>query len=189
MNRTVLHRVGYSLAVVSAAAVMAACAADMPAAPGQRAAAVTRRDVDLGTCSRLAAPEGSVLLLHAYATGAQIYSWNGTSWSFVAPSATLFADAGLTGQVATHFAGPTWQSNSGSTVVGSTIDRCTPDERAIPWLLLSAASNTTPGIFQGVTHIQRLFTVGGLAPAEAGSFVGEQRNVPYTAEYYFYRAQ
>lgn len=188
MKRNVLHRFGYSFAIVSAAAVMAACA-DTPSAPSQRAAVAARKSVDLGSCSRLAAPEGSVLLLHAFATGSQIYRWNGTSWSFVAPSATLYADSGLTGQVATHFAGPTWQSNSGSQVVGSLIDKCTPDASAIPWLLLSAASNTTPGIFQSATHIQRLFTVGGLAPAEAGSFVGEVRNVPYTAQYYFYRAQ
>jgi hypothetical protein len=29
--------------------------------------------------------------------------------------------------------------------------------------------------------------VGGIAPATAGTFVGETVNVPYTAEYYFYR--
>jgi hypothetical protein len=32
-------------------------------------------------------------------------------------------------------------------------------------------------------------TVGGKAPTDPGSFVGEEARVPYTAEYYFYRAQ
>ena len=39
-----------------------------------------------------------------------------------------------------------------------------------------------------MTYIQRVNTVGGLAPAEPGDFVGQEVEVPYTAEYYFYRA-
>jgi hypothetical protein len=39
-----------------------------------------------------------------------------------------------------------------------------------------------------VTHIQRVNTIGGTAPAQAGAFVGEEARVPYTAEYYFHRA-
>ena len=45
------------------------------------------------------------------------------------------------------------------------------------------------GIFSKVTYIQRVNTVGGLAPVEAGLIDGETRQVPYTAEYYFYRAE
>jgi hypothetical protein len=40
-----------------------------------------------------------------------------------------------------------------------------------------------------VTFIQRVNTIGGTAPAEAGLFVGDEARVPYTAEYYFYRAE
>jgi hypothetical protein len=39
-----------------------------------------------------------------------------------------------------------------------------------------------------VTFIQRVNTIGGTAPAEAGAFVGDEARVPYTTEYYFYRA-
>jgi hypothetical protein len=49
-------------------------------------------------------------------------------------------------------------------------------------------SSEGPGVFQGVTHIQRVSTVGGKAPTEAGSFTGQLRDIPYTAEYFFYRA-
>jgi hypothetical protein len=38
-----------------------------------------------------------------------------------------------------------------------------------------------------VTFIQRLFTVGGLAPDEPGDFVGDVAEVPYAALYVFYR--
>ncbi len=123
-----------------------------------------------------------------YAEGVQIYRWNGTSWIFVAPEALLFADADGNGVVGIHYGGPTWESNSGSKVVGMVLERCTPDPDAIPWLLLKAVSNEGPGPFQRVTFIQRVNTVGGLAPTDAGDFVGEEARVPYTTEYYFYRA-
>ena len=105
----------------------------------------------------------------------------------MAPEAVLFADAGDHGVVGIHFGGPTWQSNSGSRVVGAVIDHCTPDPDSIPWLLLGAAPTQGPGIFDGVTFIQRLNTVGGNAPSVPGDFPGQVANVPYTADYVFYR--
>ena len=94
---------------------------------------------------------------------------------------------GDNGIVGIHYAGPTWESNSGSKVVGTVLERCTPDPDAIPWLLLKAVSNEGPG-FSRVTFIQRVNTVGGIAPTDPGDFVGEEVEVPYTTEYYFYRA-
>ena len=93
------------------------------------------------------------------------------------------------GVVGVHYAGPTWESNSGSNVVGAVIDRCTPDPEAIPWLLLRAVSSEGPGILREVTYIQRVFTVGGLAPADPGSLVGDEARAPYTAWYVFYQEQ
>jgi hypothetical protein len=72
-------------------------------------------------------------------------------------------------------------------VVGAVSKRCTASPDAIPWLLLRAISSEGPGVFNGVTHIQRVNTVGGTAPTEAGS-LGEVREIAYTAEYFFYRA-
>ena len=134
-------------------------------------------------------PAGNKVSFHGFAVGVQIYRWNGTSWNFVAPEAMLFADAGDDGVVGIHFGGPTWQSNSGSKVVGTVIERCTPDPDAIPWLGLGSVPESTegPGIFADVTFIQRLNTVGGIAPTAPGSFVGEMARVPYTADYFFYR--
>ncbi len=135
------------------------------------------------------APAGSQLASRLYAKGVQIYRWNGTSWSFVEPSAVLFADAKGKGAVGSHYAGPTWLSVSGSKVVGTVLERCTPDPNAIPWLLLGAVSADGPGVFQGTTYIQRVNTVGGNAPSNPRSVTGEVVNVPYTAEYLFYRGQ
>jgi hypothetical protein len=91
--------------------------------------------------------------------------------------------------VGTHYVGPTWESNSGSYVVGRVLERATPDARAIQWLKLEAIDCDGPGIFDGVTFIQRVNTVGGLAPANLGNFVGEEAQVYYTADYYFYQAR
>ena len=73
-------------------------------------------------------------------------------------------------------------------VVGQVLERATPDPNAIPWLLLKAKSTDGPGIFAEVTYIQRVNTVGGKAPTAPGDYVGELVRVPYTAEYFFYRA-
>jgi len=147
------------------------------------------RRPDLPASCSLDPGSDEVVAFHAYAIGVQIYRWNGASWDFVAPSATLYADSGFHGKVATHFGGPTWESNSGSKVIARKTDECTPDTSAIAWLLLESVVTDGPGIFNGVAHVQRVNTSGGVKPAAPGAIVGEQRSVPYTAEYYFYRGQ
>jgi hypothetical protein len=196
MKKTVFRWSG-RLSVVVMAALASGCASNAPVAP--RGATVSARQLpavadvsdgnrlpDLIGCEKLAAPVGSMLVLRAFAIGVQIYRWNGASWGFAGPSATLYADAGGQGQLATHFVGPTWQSNSGGKVVGTVADRCTRDAASIPWLSLTAVSDG-PGVFAQVAFIQRLNTVGGNAPSTPGSAVGEEARVPYTADYLFYK--
>jgi hypothetical protein len=140
-------------------------------------------------CSQLNPGQDQVLIFHAYATGVQVYRWNGSAWIFVEPIASLFADSNYRGLVATHYAGPTWESKSGSKVVATKDKGCSPDSNAIDWLLLSKVSTEGPGIFSSVTYVQRLNTNGGKAPSTPGTTVGDKAKVPYTAEYYFYRKQ
>ena len=141
-------------------------------------------------CSSIVAPEGNKVSFHTYARGVQIYRWNGASWDFVAPQATLYAEPNFFGEVGTHYVGPKWQSKSGSMVEGRRVPGtgCTPDSSAIAWLLLSKFEASGPGLFERVTYIQRVNTTGGLPPATPGLTPGETKEVPYTAEYYFYRA-
>jgi hypothetical protein len=146
-------------------------------------------DLPSPVCDILHAPAGTRLSSHVYALGVQIYQWNGSSWGFVGPDAALFADPGFHGQVGIHYGGPTWEANDGSQVVAARQSDCTPFPGAIPWLLLGATSTSGHGVFARVTHIQRVNTIGGTAPAQAGAFVGEEVRVPYTAEYFFYCAQ
>jgi uncharacterized protein (TIGR03118 family) len=162
------------------------CAATLSA----RAASDNRVPELPPVCDRIAAPEGSKMVFHVYAVGVQIYRWDGTNWAFVAPAADLFADADHHALVGTHFGtpnGPAWEGTSGSRVVETRVDGCTPDATAIQWLLLRTIEREGSGIFDNVTHVQRVNTVAGVAPATPGAFVGEERQVPYTAEYFFYR--
>jgi hypothetical protein len=184
--------------VVAAAVLLSACSSERPLAPDSRPAiesalesssALASQAPDLDSCEKLNVSDTTKVVFRAFATGVQIYRWNGTTWSFVAPEATLFANADGTGEIGIHYAGPTWASNSGSKVVAAVIDRCTPDTTAIPWLLLGAVSTEGPGIFHRVALIQRVNTVGGTAPATPGSVVGEEVRVPYSAEYFFYRPE
>jgi FtsP/CotA-like multicopper oxidase with cupredoxin domain len=193
MRKSATRWLGRSLVVVTAV-LSSACANDASVTAATARGVLPVADVsdgnrlpDLTACRQLAAPEGSILVLHAFGIGFQIYHWNGTTWGAATPSAGIFADAAGNGQVATHFAGPSWQSNSGSKVVGTVINRCTPDAASIAWLSLSAVP-TGAGIFSKVTFIQRLNTVGGNAPSTDGSVVGQEARIPYTADYLFYQA-
>lgn len=146
-----------------------------------------RRGPELGDFPNLQVPAGNKVSFRAYAEGVQIYRWNGTSWVFVAPEAVLYEDDQDFDPVGIHYAGPTWENVSGK-VVGAVLERATPDPNAIPWLLLRAVSNEGHGTFARVTYIQRVNTTGGKAPAAPGTTPGEEVRVPYTADYYFYRA-
>ena len=136
---------------------------------------------------------GNLVHFHAYAAGYQVYVATETTtpgvlkWVLKAPDAVLFDNDGNV--VGIHYAGPTWETASGSFVKGARVNGVTVDSSAIPWLLLNATSSGGPGVLNGTTFIQRVNTVGGLAPASAaGAQIGDELRVAYTAEYYFFRA-
>jgi uncharacterized protein DUF3455 len=101
------------------------------------------------------------------------------------------------------FGSPTWQSSFDSSVVWAKLLKSIPagldsscsHAGAIPCLLLQTiGSQQGPaggGLMTATTYIQRLNTTGGAAPADGCSVatdVGNQKLVPYTADYYFFRA-
>jgi hypothetical protein len=144
----------------------------------------------------VAVEAGHKVFLVGHAVGVQIYSCNATSsgfeWGFVAPRADLFGDNGKL--IATHFGGPTWQARDGSTVVAQRVDGVNVDPTAIDWLLLSARS-TAAGAngdrLTATTFIQRTATAGGRAPAAStcnAATVGTTVEIPYTADYHFWKA-
>ena len=141
-------------------------------------------------------PATSVLLFELVARGVQIYACEAKPddatafvWTFKAPEAELVNGRGEV--VGTHFAGPTWQGQDGSAVAGAVLERAdAPDPGAIPWLLLEAKEHAGSGAFSTITHVQRLDTVGGVAPSQGcdAAHAGAELRAPYEATYAFYYA-
>ena len=127
------------------------------------------------------------------AKGVQIYECrvkkdqaNAYEWAFVAPEADLFDTNGK--KIGKHYAGPHWESADGSKIAGTVKERAdAPRADAIPWLLLVAKSVGPQGSFSKITSIQRVNTMGGVAPKTdcSQSTVGTTARIPYTADYYF----
>lgn len=137
-------------------------------------------------------PVGDALVTVVSARGVQVYECRpmkdnpaAMEWAFVAPEAELFDAQGR--QVGKHYAGPHWEANDGSKVVGTvTASAPSPQPGAIPWLLLSTRSDGPAGTFSDVTSVQRLSTVGGVAPSEPCTSAGKTARVEYAAAYAMY---
>lgn len=163
----------------------------------------------------LTVPDGNVAYLQTRAYGTQNYicvpTSTGVAWKLFGPQATLYLPS-FPQQAATHFlsanpdeqglARPTWQhSLDSSTVWGRLYAPASSDANyvaagAIPWLLLEAAGKadgpTGGTLLSRTTYIHRVNTQGGVAPAtgctdatQLGTFV----LVPYSTDYFFYRAR
>jgi hypothetical protein len=141
--------------------------------------------------AKAAAPPGPAIEL--LGEGVQIYACTvtpeGAAWKLKAPEATLRDQSGrIAGR---HFAGPAWQANDGSTVVGSpVVVSPSADPGSIPWLVLSATQHTGAGLFAAVAYITRTRTVGGTAPGSGcdSTDQGAEAKVPYSAVYTFFTA-
>jgi hypothetical protein len=166
--------------------------------------------------ANLAVPHGNEVFLHGRAVGTQNYvclpTATGIRWVFIAPQATLFVPVfgELQQQVTTHFlspnpaeagtARPTWMQSFDSSQVWGRMIATSKDPgyvapNAIPWLLVQAvgaAAGPAGGtLLSRTTYIQRLNTAGGDTPATGCSQsteVGALNMVPYTTDYFFYRA-
>ena len=145
----------------------------------------------------LAVPPDQVRLAVFHAVGVQIYDCKGqpddpthVAWALRAPEAQLRDSRGTL--VGRHYAGPTWEYQDGSRVVGAVSARAdAPDGRSIPWLLLSAASSSEKGYFAPIKSVQRFNTAGGRAPGEGcdSTQLGREVRIAYEADYAFYVAK
>jgi hypothetical protein len=136
-------------------------------------------------------PDNEQLVVQVHAKGDQIYSCKAdgaqAGWTLKAPEAQLFDKDGKA--FGKHFAGPSWEANDGSRVVGKAASNlASPDAESIPWLLVKVVSHAGEGVLARVTSIQRIDTKGGKAPAtgcDAGH-AGQEVRVAYSADYLFF---
>jgi hypothetical protein len=124
------------------------------------------------------------------ATGVQIYTceFDGShhlAWLFKQPQATLYDSLGR--PLVHHDAGPSWQAQDGSRIVGHLIAQ-TPSEspQSIPQLLLDTKSVDKAGELAKIRYVQRLDTVGGTAPTEQCTTEHQIGSSPYFARYVFW---
>ena len=171
---------------VAWASVLALCVL-LPASAGARPAPQTVPGDPLDP--RTYEPD-SKLFLELHALGVQKYTCqpNGT-WLFTDPVAALYKKGKPLG---VHFLNlgtgrPVWQLEDGSSVEAARKASAPNGAANIPALLLQGVA-TTPGRLGGTTWVQRLNTVGGIAPAGACT-PGATAAVPYTADYFFWKAK
>jgi hypothetical protein len=137
----------------------------------------------------LQASDSEIALMTVPAHGVQIYECRARAnaapaWTFVAPEAELFDGRGR--RIGSHGAGPAWTHDDGSGFAGTLKSRTdAPSGGGIPWLLLTAKPQGTAGTFSKVSSVQRINTVGGLAPNEgcAAATLGQRARVAYRADY------
>jgi hypothetical protein len=165
--------------------LIAACASPQP--PTSRVTVPDRLKPGANESLAMIVPAKGVQIYECRARTDQI---GGYEWAFVAPEADLFdARGNRTGR---HYAGPHWESTDGSKISGTVKERAdAPVADAIPWLLLSAKSVGSEGSFSKITSIQRVNTVGGVAPKAGCSqaTAGTPARIDYTADYYFFTAK
>jgi len=155
---------------------------------------------------------GNKAFLVGHAVGTQNYvclpSGSGVKFVLFTPEATLFKFEDNTKQLITHYFSPnpfekgtiraTWKHSRDTSTVWGQVEpghSAVVTSDAIPWLLVTvvgAQDGPTDGdTLSRTTFIQRLNTSGGLAPSTgctSSTDIGHQAFVPYTADYFFYKA-
>ena len=110
-------------------------------------------------------------------------------WVFVGPKAVLNDRSGR--PVGTYYGPPaTWQAADGSQITGAQLAVAPASAGNIPLQLVKANAAMGSGAMMGISHIQRVATKGGVAPAMAcaAANMGQKQVVSYQADYIFYKA-
>jgi len=139
------------------------------------------------TCAPVAA-HAAHAALQLQGKGVQIYACQavdaGFAWKLKGPEAVLSDQSGV--QVGRHFAGPSWQANDGSTIVGEPLVASpSPTPGSVAWLVLRVKSASGAGLFANVAYVARTATQGGVAPSTGcdAIHVGTEVRISYTATY------
>jgi hypothetical protein len=172
---------------VSAVLAMTACASSMGAKPMFSQA---------GLPDPVKVPAGHRVALETVGAGDITYECRAKQgmagqfeWVFAGPDAKLMDRGGK--PIGKYYGPPaTWESMDGSKVTGTQLAVAPGGNGNIPLQLVKANPAMGMGAMQGVTYIQRVATVGGVAPATAcgAGNVGAKQIVQYRADYIFYKA-
>ena len=173
------------LAPLAAAALLGACAMSTPMAPAFSQA---------GLPAAVQVPEGHRVAMETVGVGRITYECRAKKdaagafeWVFVGPEATL---NDRWGRAVGKYYGPpaTWESRDGSKLTGTQLAVAPAAAGSIALQLVKANPAMGSGAMQGVSHIQRVATRGGVAPQAAcdAASLGRQQVVDYQADYIFW---
>jgi hypothetical protein len=161
-----MRQAGFALALLLTSTIAAHCESPLPAT---------------------IAASGETAVLTVHAVGQQLYDCKAGAdgklvWTFNAPQATLTVDGKVVGH---HGAGPSWELDDGSSIVGKAVGNA-PGAKAddIAWLKLEVVSHNGSGKLSDVTTVQRINTVGGVLK-DSCDRQGAGRGMPYAADYVF----
>ena len=175
------------LTALSAALLLAACAATPAGAP---------MFSQEGLPDAVKVPAGHRVALETVGVGEITYECRTKAnaagafeWVFVGPKADLKGRGG--NKLGTYFGPPaTWAANDGSAVTGTQVAVAPASAGSIPLQLVKANPATGMGAMSSVAYIQRVATRGGVAPSALcdGTGVGRKEVVTYQADYIFWKA-
>ena len=138
-------------------------------------------------------PGDAAYFFETKAGGYQVYrceadSADGYHWALKSPDATLYDAQG--NPFGSHHAGPAWQANDGSHIIGEVKAKvASPDDaNSVAWLLVKVKDWGGEGVFNKVTYVNRVNTEGGHAPKDTCNQIhlGDEYRARYTTTYYFY---
>ncbi|MGM9483361.1 DUF3455 domain-containing protein [Roseateles sp. NT4] len=182
-----MHKMSSSALVLASVLGLSACAGMSPPAPVFSQAALP---------DAVKVPAGHRVAMETVGVGEITYECRAKAntpgafeWAFVGPRADLNSRAGA--RLGSYFGPPaTWASNDGSRITGTQLAVAPAAQGSIPLQLVKANPASAPGAMMDVTHVQRVATQGGVAPAlpcDAGS-AGRKEIVKYQADYIFWKA-
>lgn len=189
MMRTPLLRMAFVLSgglALSACETIAPRPSD-PHSPGSRGAIDTP---SLGFFSKIKVPDDREAVLKLAARGAQVFRCERHDgqglWIFRQPDAELVDGTGKV--VGRHGANFSFEHIDGSRLVATIAAHDdAPKPTDLRWLLMTTRSYGK-GAFDGVTHVQRFNTSGGMPPASCdAAHAGRVLRVDFTSDFLFYR--
>jgi len=144
----------------------------------------------LGLFSRIKVPDDREPVLKLAARGAQVFRCEKRdgqgAWVFRQPDAELLDAAGKV--VGRHGANFSFEHVDGSRLVATIAAHDeAPKPTDLRWLLMTTRS-FGKGAFEGVTHVQRINTAGGMPPASCdAAHAGRILRIDFTSDFLFYR--
>ena len=182
---------GSLLSAVALSALVAACGTT-PMAAAPKMAAFSQAALP----PAVQVPGGNVVALETVGAGDITYECREKAnaagqheWVFVGPAATLSDRQGRS--IGRYFGPPaTWAASDGSAITGTQLAVAPAGDGNIPLQLFKANPASCDGVMKGISHIQRVATRGGIAPALpcGADNKGRRETVKYQADYIFWKA-